>query len=435
MGVYIYGVVNTVLFVILGNLFMEIFESTCRYRNKWCRRFIILFQILGMYGISVALDGRLVYKEIFVLTLNIVCMWLYFEQTMLKTAAWILLYQASGLIIEYATIIVASKCFSTITMESLHEPMTNILLGILSQTFLFVFLIILHHYVIWKSSDMLTDFEWMILAIFPVFTIVVLICLLTGFEIPLNDMQKSILIYISFGLLGMDIVVFYLINSILKREMELREDKVFLERVKNETEMYRTISENYDKQSRREHEYKNHMQIIADLARNKQYEELEKFVTESNSDMLEKENLIDTNHVIVNSIINTKYREAREKKIVFVVKVNDLSGLKIKDEDIILILSNLLNNALEAAENCEKPVIKVKFIKEQEQTVISVINTIGKQPVEKRGRFITSKEQNVELHGIGIQNIKVTVEKYGGTYVIRYDQKKFEFIILIPEFK
>lgn len=27
MGIYIYGVVNTILFVILGKLFMEIFES------------------------------------------------------------------------------------------------------------------------------------------------------------------------------------------------------------------------------------------------------------------------------------------------------------------------------------------------------------------------------------------------------------------------
>ena len=33
--------------------------------------------------------------------------------------------------------------------------------------------------------------------------------------------------------------------------MELRENKIFLERVKNETEMYRSISENYDKQRKK----------------------------------------------------------------------------------------------------------------------------------------------------------------------------------------
>ena len=115
----------------------------------------------------------------------------------------------------------------------------------------------------------------------------------------------------------MNIVVFYLINSILKREMELRENKIFLERVKNETEMYRSISENYDKQRKREHEYQNHMQVISDLLKNKKYQELERFIDESNSDTAGKIDKIDTNHVIVNSILKTKYREAREKKIVF----------------------------------------------------------------------------------------------------------------------
>ena len=147
-----------------------------------------------------------------------------------------------------------------------------------------------------------------------------MISLLVGFEIPLNERQKSILICISIGLIGMNIVVFYLINSILKREMELRENKIFLERVKNETEMYRSISENYDKQRKREHEYQNHMQVISDLLKNKKYQELERFIDESNSDTAGKIDKIDTNHVIVNSILNTKYREAREKKIVFVVK-------------------------------------------------------------------------------------------------------------------
>lgn len=105
-------------------------------------------------------------------------MWLYFNQTIWRTVACMLLYQASGLIIDYVTIIVASKCFSNITMDSLHESMVNVLLGVLSQTFLLVFLMILHRYVIHTSSDMLTEAEWLRFAIFPIFTIVVLISLL-----------------------------------------------------------------------------------------------------------------------------------------------------------------------------------------------------------------------------------------------------------------
>lgn len=84
--------------------------------------------------------------------------------------------------------------------------------------------------------------------------------------------------------------------------------------------------------------------------------------------------------------------------------------MKIKDEDIVLILSNLLNNAIEACEKSERPVIKVKIMKEQKQIIIiAVINTTDKEPKEECGKFITSKEENTELHGIGIQNIKDTL--------------------------
>jgi sensor histidine kinase regulating citrate/malate metabolism len=142
--------------------------------------------------------------------------------------------------------------------------------------------------------------------------------------------------------------------------------------------------------------------------------------------------LIDTNNVIVNAILNSKYQEASEKGIVFVVKVNDLSDVKIEDEDIVLILSNLLNNAIEASEKCDEAVIKLKFVKENNQIVISVTNTMSTAPSVNGNMFVTSKTEDADMHGIGIENIKEAVEKYGGSYVIKHDRGSFRFAILIP---
>lgn len=49
---------------------------------------------------------------------------------------------------------------------------------------------------------------------------------------------------------GDEYYCFCLINDILKREVQITENRLLLERVKNETGMYRTISENYDKQKK-----------------------------------------------------------------------------------------------------------------------------------------------------------------------------------------
>lgn len=205
-----------------------------------------------------------------------------------------------------------------------------------------------------------------------------------------------------------------------------------MERVKNETGMYRTISENYDKQRKREHEHKNQMAFIAALARSNKIDEINHYLKEYNEEMIENTDLINTNHVIVNAVLNSKYREARERGILFVVKVNDLSGLRLKDEDIVLILSNLLNNAIEASAESKEPVVKLKFIRECNQIIISVVNTLSKEPCIIGNKFITTKE-DTENHGIGIENIRETVEKYGGSCVIKYDESSFRFVILIPD--
>lgn len=214
--------------------------------------------------------------------------------------------------------------------------------------------------------------------------------------------------------------------------MRLREDQVFMERVKSETERYREQSRNYERQRKREHEFKNQLLVIGELAKHKQTDQLIQYLKECHVEIQENTDVIDTNNVIVNSILNAKYHEARQKKIIFEMKINDLSGLCIEDEDIVLILVNLLNNAIEACEQCERRIIRLKFVREEHQIIISVVNTLQVQPIVMMGRYITSKTDDVQMHGIGIENIRETVEKYDGSCVIKHDETSFRFAIVIP---
>lgn len=131
-------------------------------------------------------------------------------------------------------------------------------------------------------------------------------------------------------------------------------------------------------------------------------------------------------------MLNTKYHEAVEKGIVFVFRVNDLSRLKIKDEDIVTILSNLLNNAMEACEICDgKKVIKLKFVKEEELIIISVKNTFSHSIRYENGEIKSTKLSESEEHGVGIKNIVRIVEKYKGSYTMKEHNKEFYFSIMI----
>lgn len=130
--------------------------------------------------------------------------------------------------------------------------------------------------------------------------------------------------------------------------------------------------------------------------------------------------------------MNTKYREAADKGILFVWKVNDLSKIWLHEEDVVLILSNLLSNAMEACERAEEKVIKLKFVLEEEQVIISVKNSMAAVPVVENGRFLTTKTEDNLEHGMGIRNVVETVENYRGRYTIHFDEREFLFSILLP---
>lgn len=288
-----------------------------------------------------------------------------------------------------------------------------------------------------KTTNLFSVREWCALAAVSLITIFAVILVTmetdwmeytTGQPIAVDFFH----IYVIGGILGINFIGFYLIHSITERELRLREYAVFREKVKHETAMYHSVSENLEKQRKRTHEYKNQLAAISALAAQGAWQELRAYIEKIEISLLHRMDAVDTNHVIVNAILNTKYREAVSKGIVFVLKVSDLSGLKMGEEDLVVILSNLLNNALEACEQCEEKRIKLKFVLENGQVVISVKNSMAAEPVVENGKVLTSKTKDAQEHGMGIENVAETVKKYGGRYMVDYGNGEFQFSILIP---
>lgn len=64
MEMHIFGVLYTVLFVILCVMFIGTFSEKRDLSGKWCRYAVIGAMILADYFISVKLDGDIILKEI-----------------------------------------------------------------------------------------------------------------------------------------------------------------------------------------------------------------------------------------------------------------------------------------------------------------------------------------------------------------------------------
>lgn len=338
------------------------------------------------------------------------------------------------LIVEYVVVTVMGKLIWVATGRpfDLTDALVFNAVSILNKAILLGMVLWIGKKLGRKNHDILSKKEWWILFAVSFMTICLIVALAERTDVLYSKNPDSAFVYIAIGISAISFIVYYLLYDVMKREALLREHAVFREKVKSETSMYRSISENLEKQQKRTHEYKNQIAAIRALAADGKYQELDRYLGKIDHDLQHGTDAVDTNNVIVNAILNTKYREAVGKGIVFVLKVNDLSKLQMEDDDIVIILSNLLNNALEACERCEDKVIKLKFILEEGQTVISVGNSMGTRPVMENGKLLTTKTVEAQEHGMGLGNVAETVEKYGGRYAVDYGEDFFQITILIP---
>lgn len=434
MFVYIQSVLVVLLEILCCKIFFESFGSKRHPDAFFVNVAGIAVLIFFSCFIAVFLDKHLICKEIVIILVIAVIMFGLLNMSFLKSIILSALFQGLVLLVDYFVLLLNVAVFqSTAVIEQVYYVQGSLLV-ILGKAILFLIVLLISHSIGQKSSAVLLDSEWLRFLFFPIFTICTLIALVLTSGSIHNQETDDLFFVIAFGLAGMNIVVFYLMNDILEREMQLRESKIFEVQVKNQTDMYRAVSENFDNQRKKTHEYKNQMMCIDALIEKREYGQLEAYVQNICGKLNRELDAINTNHVIVNAIMNTKYQEALSKNILFVFQMNDLSALRISDEDIVVILANLLNNAIEACEKCKgKRIIKVKFVIEDENVILSVRNTHENNLVFQDNEIQTSKETDMEEHGIGIRNIIQTIEKYGGSYVIRPEENEFYFSIVIPQ--
>lgn len=428
-----FNLIQSVLLIFIEAMCCKsFFETFGEKRHKgWINLIKVLLLVSGMFFYAHVLSGYFVLRQIIGISAFSVFMFWYVKISLKKSFVLAILFDALLLAMDYPAYLIIGCLY--LGSGRFGQQYGVALIYLLEKVVLFLLILVIRKQFGKKSMEIMQDTDWLRFLFFPVFTIAAISAMVSVFGYVQTVEQANLLFVIAFGMVGMNILVFYLINKIMEREIKMHENEVFQIQAKNQLEMYRSISENFDNQKRKTHEYKNQISCIESLLGKKQYSELEEYIKKIYGSLNNVPDAINTNNVIINAILNTKYQEADAKGIVFAFRVNDLSELKIKDEDVVTILSNLLNNAIEASETCEgKKVIKFKFMKEDDMIIIAVKNTFNYDVVHENGEIKSTKTSSVEEHGVGIKNVIKVIEKYGGAYVIEDKNKEFYFSIIIP---
>ncbi len=175
------------------------------------------------------------------------------------------------------------------------------------------------------------------------------------------------------------------------------------------------------------HDYKNHMSVIKSLLDNENFDELKKYVNNICNKISEIEKLNYTENIVINSILSFKIDEVKESCIKYEFNIKIPKDLNINSVDITIILSNLLDNAIEACKRDSKTLnkyINLDLMFKDNLLIIKCKNSFDGFINEKGKNIITRKDNKVDC-GIGIFNVENVVKKYNGFMEISYDENNF----------
>lgn len=137
-----------------------------------------------------------------------------------------------------------------------------------------------------------------------------------------------------------------------------------------------------------------------------------------------------TGNVTIDTILSCKAAVCKSKNIIFNCHTETVSEINIKPIDISSVIGNILDNAIEAAKQCENPTIKFQiFIYKKYLTIISE-NTFINPPV-LIGEHLKTTKNNSDTHGYGTEIIKEICCKYNGKYQWEITENSFKSIAIM----
>ena len=183
------------------------------------------------------------------------------------------------------------------------------------------------------------------------------------------------------------------------------------------------------------HDIKNKMVVLSELLAKSEIEKANNYLSEMVDRLEDTQGYSETGNMVLDSILNYKLKQASQQENVINAQIVMPKKLDIKEDDLVSIIGNVLDNAMEATANLqENKWINVKMKYERKCVILKVQNSFDGY-LEQEGDIIKTRKQDSKLHGIGIGNMRKIAEKYGGIVNIESTDNVFTTTIILNDIK
>lgn len=380
----------------------------------------VLFQVLG-----VVINW---WKFVLVFITLFACSFIYFKATVKQLIFYLPLCYGMLVLMEFLVLSIGGLFIDTIDLLSEEH---NYIFGTIAK--ISGVLVALCVRRIWKSPNefqTLKRKEWYMLISIPLFSIAGIVGMFRLFNEDVKT--RNICLFLTIGLVAINFITIYLLQEILNKGEQLRISTLTNQNAKNQIEAYHDMDALYERQRRKMHDYKNQIVTIQSLVQGGNTDKAVSLMEQLTESISVDLSVINTNHPVVNAVLNHKFHTAKEKQIAMIFQVGDVHEICLTEEEIVILLGNLLDNAIAECERVLKTgrdaVIQFKFIYEYGKVILSI-----KNPVLAKVQIVDNKVQvNAKSgHGIGLKNVEAVAEKYDGSIAFDCDEKEFKAVVVL----
>jgi len=208
--------------------------------------------------------------------------------------------------------------------------------------------------------------------------------------------------------------------GIEKRALQYKAENEYYQLcLKNQEEHIREIVENDQKMRRFRHDVNAHLTALEECVRTNNMSQLKSYVDRMREETSKLEVRKFTGIGVVDAIISEWYKKAGEGKIRWEWDGGLIGNTEVEAFDLCVIFSNLLSNAVEAAEQVEDEAdryIRVSCGTFRDRISVRIINSCRDR--QNAGLRHGTTKQDYRNHGFGLLNIRNTVEKLNGEFLV-----------------